>query len=182
MQKPVSWMIIVLAVGCSLAFRGQEPTPMQYLAEIEIFEASSDFSYKVTGSRIMHRGDHFTSVGSVGDVDSSFRKSPLPEGLKRIAAPKVRTLEGMEATVYSGDKEGRNGLELKLVPRGRGKDLTQLDIRAQARANGKPIWKIAETPELGIRDCVILEIRTSASDGKRVRTILIARVQPYSDR
>ncbi|HRK22801.1 MAG TPA: hypothetical protein PLX06_13380 [Fimbriimonadaceae bacterium] len=88
-----------------------------YLVEVEIFEVSKDFVPKVTGTKMERQGDLLWVVTNDSLINPSFRKEPLPKGLKRIAAPKMRTLDNMEASMHMGDADRSNGIEVKVTPK-----------------------------------------------------------------
>lgn len=88
-----------------------------YLVEVEIFEASKDFVPKVTGTKMERQGDLLWVVSKDQLIDPAFRKVPLPKGLKRIAAPKMRTLDNMEASMHMGDADRSNGIEVRVTPK-----------------------------------------------------------------
>lgn len=145
------------------------------MVELDLLEASKDYTLKVTGSRLRKVGEQVVFQSDLNWIQTTFLKNPLPTGLKRISAPKVRTLDGMEAMVYTGNEAQTSGIRFHVTPHVDAAG-TSLTVVAESQLDGKSVWKLEHSGVLDSKEGLVLATSGRLWANEETRRILIVRV------
>lgn len=157
----------------------QQSKGVVYLVEVEIFEASKDFVPKVTGTKMERQGDLLWVITNDQQIDPSFRKEPLPKGLKRVAAPKMRTLDNMQASMHMGDADRSNGIEVRVTPKLPESGPGSASIFFEKKVAGKSVLRIdREFPFSEGNTAVAMNLKPTGPSAPRTILIVTMRRSP----
>lgn len=173
LDRAIAVVLIAVLGGAALAQTAQELSPRGVMIEFKVFEVSQGYDYSFQASSGTRKKDYQIIVLSDSGLLDRLAKAAKEAGVKALAAPKVRTLDGMQAMIaqsirVGADSRARIKFEAKPAVKPEGLQL-DMNLGLFSGVEGSPefrsYWSSRDTVSVASGMPILLDFAVKDSEG-----------------